>query len=251
MKMSARPVKFVLWVCLIALLGVIAVSSVAAQDAQPQAVPGSCSGSLPNQLSVAGQTGHVARYFSTLRAAPASNQVLAYVVSPAEFVVAAPPDAGSVVRCVNNLFYVYVQYTSAPYAGLAGWATESEVSSIYGSNLYWLEPFTPEPPPPPSCEGSLPNVLDTVGEAGQIAERFSTLRTAPGGAEGVVVNAPANFVVAAPADGGASVRCAGGYVYVYIQYTSGAVSGQAGWALESERVSIYGFDRYWLEPAGS
>jgi len=251
MNLFSRLAKLVVLSVVVLLLGVVVVGGVAAQDAVPQAVPGSCSGSLANQLNVAGQTGRVARYFSTLRAAPASNVVLAYVVSPAEFVVAAPPDAGSVVRCVDNLFYVYVQYTSGPYAGLAGWANESQVTSIYGSNLYWLEPFTPEPPPPPSCEGSLPNVLDTVGEAGQIAERFSTLRTAPGGAEGVVVNAPANFVVAAPADGGASVRCAGGYVYVYIQYTSGAVSGQAGWALESERVSIYGFDRYWLEPAGS
>ncbi len=248
MNLFSRLTKLAAVVVVLALLSVVAISSVTAQDAVPQAAPGSCPGSLANQLNVAGQTGHIARYFSTLRAAPASNVVLAYVVSPAEFVVAVPPDAGSVVRCANDLIYVYIQYTSGPFAGLAGWANESEVSSIYGSNLYWIEPFTPEPPPPPSCDASLPNQLNTVGQPGSIAERFSTLRTAPGAAGGVVVNAPAEFVVAAPPDGSPSAQCVNGFQWVYIQYTSGDAAGQVGWALESERISIYGYDHYWLVP---
>ncbi|MFN8527774.1 MAG: hypothetical protein U0670_04105 [Anaerolineae bacterium] len=242
-------------VLVVSVLAVLAIATAGAAFGQTADV--TCTGSLANQLNTVGQTGRLTRFFSTLRATPAGVPIL-YVVTPAEFVVAAPPDGGAPVRCAAadgvNLYFVYIQYTSAPYAGSQGWANESQVVSEYGANQYWLEPFTvqpptPTPPPPgPDCSLSLPNQLNTVGQTGSIVERFSTLRSAPGGAAVAVVDAPASFTVAAPADGGASFRCAGGFVYVYIQYTSGDAAGQTGWALESERVSVYGYDKYWIAP---
>jgi hypothetical protein len=77
-----------------------------------------------------------------------------------------------------------------------------------------------------------------VGAGGSIAERFSTLRDAPAGNAIRVVYAPASFMVLE------GPVCRNGYVFWRIDYGGGAV----GWALESERSSIYGADKYWLRP---
>ncbi|MDX2161851.1 MAG: hypothetical protein SF162_11045 [bacterium] len=248
MRQERSFTKIVVIAVLIALFSIAAVGSVAAQEVQPLA---SCAGSLANRLNTVGQTGRVVRQFSTLRAAPAGAPT-AFIVTPAEFIVTTPPDNGVPFRCAVangvDLYFIYVEYTSAPYTGLRGWANESQINSPFGVDQYWLEPFTPAPVEP-DCSASLPNQLNTIGQTGAIAEVFSTLRTSPGG-EGVRVDAPASFVVAQPPEGGAPVVCVGGLVYVYIQYQDGEAAGDAGWATESERVSIFGFDRYWIEPAG-
>jgi hypothetical protein len=88
-----------------------------------------------------------------------------------------------------------------------------------------------------SCPGSLPNQL-VVGGRGQIAQTFSTLRYTPGGTPIQIVYAPAQFnVLAGPSSDG--FLC-----YYQIQYDD----GMKGWANESELVSIYGNNQYWLTP---
>ena len=88
-----------------------------------------------------------------------------------------------------------------------------------------------------SCPGSLPNRL-VAGARGQIAQTFSTLRYTPGGQPIQIVYSPAQFtVLAGPASDG--YLC-----YYQIQYDD----GMKGWANESELVSYYGYDQYWLEP---
>lgn len=90
----------------------------------------------------------------------------------------------------------------------------------------------------PTCPGSLQNQL-TAGMRGQIAQRFSTLRTKPGGS-GTVILAPAEFtVLEAP-----QCTANGPLWWLHIRYDS----GEEGWASESQVFSIYGFDNYWLEP---
>ena len=93
----------------------------------------------------------------------------------------------------------------------------------------------------PACSGSLPPLL-SVGATGRIAERYSTLRTSPGG-PGVQIFAPATFTVTG------SPVCAGGLWNWPITYTSGAVG--SGWAVESEVNSVYGPNRRWLVPVGT
>ena len=188
-----------------------------------------CVGSLAPQL-VIGQTGRVARQFSSLRNAPGGP---AFRVMPAGsvFTVVDGP------QCVNNLIYFRVDYGN----GIVGWANESQVTSQYGANLYWLEPYTVVPTNTPvpvdPCGASLAPQL-VVGQQGEIAQRFSTLRATPGGAGFRVVYAPATFTVL---DG---PICAGGLVYFHIDYGNGLV----GWATESQKSSIYGANQYWLEP---
>lgn len=100
----------------------------------------------------------------------------------------------------------------------------------------------------PTCTGSFVPNLTTAGVQGHVAQRFSTLRPAPG-APGRRVLAPADFTVVAPS------TCVNGYRWVRIQYTSGvfedngqSAAGQPGYALESAVYDpIYG-PGYWLLP---
>jgi len=205
---------------------------------------GTCGNSLPTRL-VVGSAGHIADLFSTVRpyaGGPDGQRVYA----PAQFTVLEGP------ACVNGYAYWQIRYDGT---GLTGWALESEVySPVYGQNRYWLAPgpipalpqiptpvpvtATPVPPPPPDCSRSLAPGL-TVGGTGRIAERYSTLRAAPGGAPIQVVYAPRTFTVTA------GPSCANGYVFFEIDYGSGL----KGWALESEAYSpLYGTDKRWLIP---
>jgi hypothetical protein len=197
-----------------------------------------CPGSLVPRL-VVGQQGRVARVFSSLRSSPA-GPAFRFLPGGSVFTVLAAPAGFSNPTCAsNNLWYWYIDYGN----GVVGWANESQVSSQYGSNLYWLEPFTPTPTPPVDpCAGSLPTQFgtdgDPVGEVGQIAERFSTLRSAPAGAPIRFVFAPATFTILE------GPVCAAGLVFYRIDYGNGMV----GWANESQKTSIYGSNKYWLEP---
>lgn len=192
-----------------------------------------CVGSLTPRL-VVGQTGRVARQFSSLRATPGGP---AFRIMPrgAVFTVVDGP------QCVNNLTYFRVDYGN----GVVGWANESQVTSQYGANLYWLEPYTVQtatptntPVPVDPCAASLAPRL-VVGQQGEIAQRFSTLRSTPGGAVIRTVYAPGTFTVLE------GPQCARGLVFFRIDYGNGVV----GWANESQRASIYGANQYWLEPA--
>lgn len=95
---------------------------------------------------------------------------------------------------MNNLIYFRVDYGN----GIVGWANESQVTSQYGANLYWLEPYTVVPTNTPvpvdPCGASLAPQL-VIGQQGEIAQRFSTLRATPGSAGFRVVYAPATFTV--------------------------------------------------------
>ena len=89
------------------------------------------------------------------------------------------------------------------------------------------------------CAGSLPTRL-VPGYRGEIAQRFSTLRAQPAGSYISTIYAPAAFrVLQGPV-------CAGyeSLAWYEIQYDN----GQRGWASESQRLSIWGRDRYWLAP---
>lgn len=97
-----------------------------------------------------------------------------------------------------------------------------------------------------TCAGSLPTRL-VVGDTGQIAERFSTLRRIPAGTGRnviAVIRASQNLtfeVLEGPVCAGF-----GPLAWYRIRYSN----GQEGWASESQRRSIYGNNRYWLEPVG-
>ncbi len=90
----------------------------------------------------------------------------------------------------------------------------------------------------PTCPGSLPSRLN-AGDRGQIAEDYSTLRYTPNGATIQVIFAPAQFTVL-------SKLCDGYTWSLQIQYDS----GMTGWATESQVVSEFGYNRYWVAPVG-
>lgn len=87
------------------------------------------------------------------------------------------------------------------------------------------------------CPGSLPTRLE-VGDTGEIVDLFSTLRRTPDGEEIRRVDGPATFEVI---DGPV---CFNTLTWFEIEYPD----GDSGWALESQRFSIYGLDQYWLAP---
>lgn len=92
--------------------------------------PGECAGSLPARLAI-NDRGRIAERFSTLRYYPAGQPI--YVVySPAEFTVLDGP----ICAGYGPLTWYYIRYDN----GWEGWASESQVWSIYGYNRYWLEP---------------------------------------------------------------------------------------------------------------
>ncbi|MBE2266907.1 MAG: hypothetical protein IAE80_01660 [Anaerolinea sp.] len=222
---------------LVVLLLVLAAPTFAGDTASAADAPTfsdpACVGSLTPRFSLSApvvNTGVVARQFSSLRTAP-GGPAFRYMPHGAEFTVVGGPS------CVNNLWYWQLDYGS----GIVGWANESQVASQYGSNLYWLEPASIEPPPPPpTCPNSLPNVLNTAGMTGEITQRFSTVRNAPAGTPIRVVYAPDTFTVLGS-------QCVNGFYWINVDYGDGLI----GWALESQKYSIYGNNQYWLEPAGS
>lgn len=104
----------------------------------------------------------------------------------------------------------------------------------------------------PACPGSLVPQLSTsvTNPSGHIAHIFSTLRNTPDGSVKQVVFAPATFNVydaASVPAGYSQPSCVNGVWSWYIQYID--VAGQpSGWASESQTISIWGLDQYWLVP---
>lgn len=107
----------------------------AAATTPVQPTDGDCAGSLAPRLAV-GMTGQIARTYSTLRNVPAGTPV--YVVySPATFTVLEGP----VCAGYGPLTWYRIDYGD----GRTGWASESQVYSMWGNNLYWLEPVVAQP----------------------------------------------------------------------------------------------------------
>jgi hypothetical protein len=112
------------------------------------------------------------------------------------------------------------------------------------------------------CRFSEPTRFPAGLGTGQIAERFSTLRSQPGALSDIIVLSPASFTVLGQ-------QCLGGFSWVNISYTSGTAcdnywavyfggscdefdaTGLEGWALESQIYfdGTYGPGR-WLEGVG-
>jgi hypothetical protein len=183
---------------------------------------------------VAGDSGHVAQSFSTLRTAIAGPGTR--ILAPAEFTV----NSVTTVNCHN---WVNITYTSGvdefgvSAAGRSGFALESQdyYDGTYGPGTWLALGSTPEPVPG-TCEFSYGTAFESADPSapidGEIAQVFSTLRSAPGAA-GTRVLAPATFFAT-------DQVCVGGFSWVYITYVDGvdvngnSVAQQSGWALESQ-----------------
>ncbi len=211
-----------------------------------------CPDSSPTEFDSGATTGRIAEYFSTFRHAPAGADVVR-VLAPADFNVLGQ-------TCVNGLSWVNLQYTSGTTVdGRAasslgtGWALESQLyfDGLYGPGR-WLTTGQGNGQVPGSCQYSYATAFGAGGAtSGQIAQVFSTLRSAPGAISGTRINAPATFDVI-------SQGCYGGFSWVEITYTSGVTStgasavGLTGWALESQTYfdGTYG-PGTWLTPTVS
>lgn len=223
----------VLIVVLLMVSMTFSVSSAAAPTPDP-----ACSGSLQRMLSAdplsPNNEGFITSVFSTLRYTP-DGGVKEVMFAPGTFTVVDPVAEPGIFTggltqptCKTNVLFWYIRYGT----GEEGWASESQVSSIFGSNQYWLTAGDPVTTPPTACPGG-PSFGLVAGGTGKIAQVFSTLRVTPGGS-GVQVNAPATFnVVAAAAVPGGYTQptCAGGLAFWYIDY--GGTIG-AGWASEGQ-----------------
>ncbi len=95
----------------------------------PSYPTGECAGSLPVRLAI-GEQGRIAERFSTLRYYPA-GPAIRVIYSPAQFTVLDGP----ICAGYGPLAWYLIDYGG----GLVGWASESQVWSIYGYNRYWLE----------------------------------------------------------------------------------------------------------------
>jgi len=184
-----------------------------------------CPGSLPTRLAV-GDTGEVARSFSSLRNSP-GGLVIQVMYTGARFTVLEGP------VCAGGLTFYRIDYGG----GLVGWASESQIDSPWGSQ-YWLAPVGDDggEPEPLGCAGSLAPRLE-VGDIGRVARSFSSLRSSPAGPVISVRYTHEQFTVLE------GPTCAGGLVFFKIDYGGGLV----GWASESEIYSPWG-SQYWLEP---
>ncbi len=96
----------------------------------PTPVNALCPGGLPNLLTVGGR-GYVASTYSSLRDSPGGTPIMK-VYSPAQFTVLAGPVSD------GYLCYYQIIYDS----GVSGWASESQLTSAWGDNMYWLAPLS-------------------------------------------------------------------------------------------------------------
>jgi hypothetical protein len=93
-----------------------------------------CAGSLPNYLTN-GMQGEIFQRFSTLRPAPYAPGKVIY--GPATFTVLGDP----VCAGYGPLWWIPIRYDAT---GEEGWASESQVYSIFGRNQRWLIPVVLE-----------------------------------------------------------------------------------------------------------
>ncbi len=227
------------------LIALLLLGATFSANADAPAPDPNCSGSLIPQLTP-GAPGHVAGFFSTLRNTP-DGTVKQVIFSPATF--STQTDAQAMTdtglhqpTCNNNVWFWYIQYTDVEGSPF-GWASESQVISLFGLNQYWLVPGEIEAPTTPtSCSSDTPFQLVQGGQ-GEIALTYSTLRTTPAG-DGERIEAPADFTVYASGNvpaGFTQPTCVDGQAYWYIQYNDDPT--KFGWANEG-----YG-GTYFLQPA--
>lgn len=186
-----------------------------------------CAGSPPTRM-VGESTGRVARVFSSLRDGVASNNVLKILSHGDTFSILDGPVCD---EKPGKLTWWQVDYN-----GTVGWVSEGQVRSIWGNNLYWIEPVgdpptTPPPSPEPPCNASPATRLDGASQ-GQVAQVYSSIRSAigspnvlkvmPGGAVFDILDGPV---------------CAGPHYWYQVSY-----DGTTGWSTEGYRST------YWLEP---
>jgi hypothetical protein len=202
--------------------------------ALPAFVPAQAACSYIPSSFVAGDTGHIAQTFSTLRSSIAGPGTR--ILAPADFTV----NSVTTVDCFN---WVNITYTSGwdefgvSAVGRSGFALESQdyYDGTFGPGT-WLSDGTGPGPVPGTCEYSYGTAFAGASDEepiyGEIAQYFSTLRPEPGAA-GNRVLAPAYFFAT-------DQICLGGFSWVYITYTEGydddgnSVAQQSGWALESQ-----------------
>lgn len=187
---------------------------------------------LPSSFA-AGDTGHIAHTFSTLRTSIAGPGTR--ILAPADFTVNSVTE----VDCHN---WVNITYTSGvdefgvSAVGRSGFALESQdyFDGTFGPGI-WLTDGTGPGPVPGTCEFSFGTGFADAATTpidGEIAQAFSTLRPEPGAA-GTRILAPATFTAT-------DQICLGGFSWVYITYTSGvdadgkSAVDRSGWALESQ-----------------
>lgn len=205
---------------LIFLLAALAVAGVTSADSTAQ---GSCW--QPARL-IPGSQGRVTLFPNLpnrLRSqASFQSSVIGYIPAGATFSVLNGPN------CVYGTNFWRVTYN-----GLTGWTAEGN-----GSNSYWLEPVSHNPPPPPpGC--NLPTRL-VVGNQGRVTPGLpNAVRTAPG-----TQRSGANSVVIGYIPGGSAFTVSGGPQcgadgrwWWYVHY-----NGLLGWTAEGEGQT------YWLEP---
>jgi hypothetical protein len=94
-----------------------------------------CPGSLQNQLTI-GMRGQIGHYSSTLRSKPGGSGTV--ILAPAQFTVLELPQCAG----YGPLWWLHIRYDD----GQEGWASESQVYSIYGDYNYWLEPVSADAP---------------------------------------------------------------------------------------------------------
>jgi len=229
------------------LLGLALVMALALLPTATAHAQGSgCPGSLPTRLAI-GMRGRVAQSYSSLRVEP-GGAVRAVKYKGDEFTVIDGP------ACGNTLTHYKLDYGD----GNVGWASESQVYSVWGDNQYWLEPVPGTggaglqegqgggggeeqvvEPVVDNCAGSLAARL-VVGQRGVVARTYSTLRSAPNGLGfRIMPNGQVFTVLEGPS-------CAGGLAWYRLDYGNGVV----GWASESQKWSAWGNNLYWLEPLG-
>lgn len=117
------------WLILVSVLLVLTVVVAALPVGAQDAAAVTCGGSLPPRL-VVGDQGRIAERFSTLREQPA-GKIIKVMYAPARFVVLQGP----ICAGYGPLTWYEIQYET----GEKGWASESQVYSIWGYNHYWLE----------------------------------------------------------------------------------------------------------------
>jgi hypothetical protein len=216
--------KLSLFVVLVAILALPGLGFLPAQAA--------CS-FMPSAF-VAGDTGHIAQTFSTLRSSIAGPGTR--ILAPADFTV----NSVTTVDCHN---WVNITYTSGidefgvSAVGRSGFALESQdyFDGTFGPGT-WLTTGTDPGPVPGTCEFSFGTGFGGASDAapidGEIAQVFSTLRPSPG-AVGTRILAPATFFVTEQV-------CIGGFSWLEVTYTSGvdengvSAVDRTGWALESQ-----------------
>jgi hypothetical protein len=193
---------------------------------EPTSAPGPLPGChLPSRLTVGGYGRVTPGLANVVRTAPgtqstgANSVVIGEIPAGGVFQVHNGPTCGT-----DNRPWWYVTYNN-----LTGWTAEGE-----GTGTYWVEPYTPGPPPN-ACAGALAPRL-SPGMTGRVTTwpyLPNRLRSGPSYGNSVIGHVPAGAtfsVLSGP-------TCGGGTHWYQVSYR-----GVVGWTAE-------GGTSYYLEPA--